>query len=196
MDIALLILDYLTVLLSIPVAVVVIILIFHTNIRQLMARVAHIRLPGGSEFSVSQLRISEEEPTIADTPPDLSNAEDLELPGGLSLPREQEDQLAQLIRSERSHAALWEYRYLNLFLARTTQVVLDQLAESGQTTSLKGLDAWLQPFVPEANERDAILAALHTHRLIEVNEDAVRVTPKGQEYVKRRGPLPTRDGYA
>ncbi len=115
MDISLLILDYLAVLLSIPVAVVVIILIFHTDIRQLMARVAHIRLPGGSEVSVSQRRRSEEAPTIADTPPDLSNAEDLELPGGLSLPREQEDQLAQLIRSERSHAALWEYRYLNLF---------------------------------------------------------------------------------
>jgi hypothetical protein len=48
---------------------------------------------------------------------------------------------------------------------------------------------WL-PLIPSATERKAILSALENHHLIQLENGLVSVTPKGQEYIEWRGPLP------
>jgi hypothetical protein len=114
---------------------------------------------------------------------------DVSLPEHVTLTPDQAQEVMRLIQSERAAATLWEYRYLNFFLARSTQLVLDWIGSLDPPTSLRFLDAQLQASVPDANERTAIFAALQNHRLIEVSGDAVRVNPKGKEYLEWRGPL-------
>jgi hypothetical protein len=100
-------------------------------------------------------------------------------------------QLRTLVKAERQTRYLWEYRYLNHFLVRKTQIILDWLAESGSPQSITFYqNAWLQ-LIPEPEERNAILNALQAHHLIELSPaDSISLTPKGREYHDWRGVLP------
>jgi len=99
-------------------------------------------------------------------------------------------QIGHLLQSERANAFLWEYRYLNLFLARSTQLVLDWLGTLQQPISVNLLDSHLQAYIVDAQERVAILTALQNHHLILIQNNLVQITPKGREYLQWRGPLP------
>ncbi len=83
-----------------------------------------------------------------------------------------------------------QYRYLNLFLARGTQHVLDWFAASNPRATASLFNAVWLPIIPNPNERVAILTALQAHHLITIENDLVLVTPKGREYLQWRGPLP------
>ena len=93
-------------------------------------------------------------------------------------------------RQSAARAALWEYRYLNYFLARGTQRVLDWLNALGVQTTATMFDSFWLPFIPNAQERQAIITALQAHSLIAMNGQVIEVTPKGKEYLTWRGPLP------
>ena len=187
------VLDYLKVLLSGPVIIGVVVLvfirIFRSEIGRLIDRVRQIKFPGGEVSALQQARARKE--LVAATAPtaDLV-AKDFKLPTSVSMEPGQAAEIIQLIQSERTNAALWEYRYLNLYLVRSTQMVLGWLAGQQQPVSLRLLDSMLQPNIPDPNERAAILGALQTHHLVAVVADAVRVTDKGREYLQWRGPLP------
>lgn len=99
------------------------------------------------------------------------------------------EKFQQLVRSERAVALLWEYRDLNFFLARITQVVLDQLAQRAPM-SIRQFDAELMAAVLDPSERHAILHALRTHHLVFVQGDLIEISPKGREYLQWRGSLP------
>ena len=188
------ILDFLKIVLSpqivTGIVLAVFVLLFKDDIRALMARIAKIRLPGGSELTTTQLERSAE---AAEEPEDerpKPSADSIELPPNLSVTREQLEIIRKSFLAERANAALWEYRYLNYFLVPTTQRVLDWLASLTSGTSLSLFNnVWL-PLIPNPNERSAILSALQAHYLIKVTGEYVEISPKGREYVQWRGPLP------
>lgn len=193
MDIAILILEYLKVLLTAPVlfslVAVLIIKLFREDIKALILRVAKIRLPGGAEVSTpqsNQLAAEEKpapEPRVNDQIP-ISG-----LPADLT--PQQKTTIEQLIRSHIATEYIWEYRYLNYFLARGTQHVLDWLIDLPQATTFSHFDAMWLPIIPSANERQAILSALQNHHLIQQDDsEIIVVTPKGREYQEWRGELP------
>lgn len=194
------ILEYLKVILSAPpiiaAAALVAILMFRRELAGLVSRIARIRLPGGGELFASQLDKTGERLSQAALPPAGAGQPPPQLPAGVSLPPDQLQSLQHLIQSERTNAATWEYRFLNLFLVRGTQVVLDWLASLRDPIGLRLLDSQLQPWIHDARERTAILSALESHRLVEVVNELVSVTPKGREYIQWRGPLPPATGAA
>jgi hypothetical protein len=192
MDVAQLVLDYLRVFLSGPVIAgafgVTFLFLFRSEIGDLVNRIIRIRGPGGSEVVASQQAKKREEIVARADPPQLEHP--VTLPKDITLTAEQREPVLQLIGSERANAALWEYRYLNVYLARGTQAVLDWLGKTDGPISLRFIDSHLQTFIPDARERDAINAALQKHHLINVAGDFVKITPKGREYLEWRGPLP------
>ena len=184
------ILEYLKVLLSAPpllsLVAVVFIYKFAGDIRELMSRVARIRLPGGAEVATQQSRrVVSGEPT---TPPNTDEIPVQGIPSGLTPAQEQD--IASLVRSHIATARLWEYRYLNYFLARATQLTLDWFVGLVHPVTYGHYDSFFLPIVSSTRERQAMITALETHRLITLDHGSITVTPKGREYHQWRGELP------
>ncbi len=192
MNRAQLVLQYLETILSpqivVGVVVTVFILLFRKDLRALMARIAKIRLPGGSELFATQLERAPDEKTKDEKPAPV--AASVDLPDNLSLTPEQVEIIRNFVLSEKANAALWEYRYLNYFLVIGTQRVLDWLAALESGTSLSLFSNFWHPLIPNPSERSAILGALETHCLIKVTGEYIEITPKGREYVQWRGTAP------
>lgn len=161
--------------------------LFRDDIKALFLRIAKIRFPGGAELSTPQSVKLEEAPENK-PPPAPPPSDDLKLPASL----DQRELIAvrELLDAERARAYLWEYRYLNYFLAPHTQRVLDWFASLQTRTSVQLFDTMWLPLIPSAEERRAILTALQAHHLITIDKDLIEVTPKGREYIQWRGPLP------
>ena len=189
MGIAELVLEYLKVILSGPVlgtaVAVAFLTLFRSEISRLIDRIKTIKGPGGVHLELQQKKDLEKIPGQKDP---IETAE-VELPKSIEITPEQANKVVQLLKSEKANAYLWEYRYLNYYLVRSTQLVLDWVGTQ-QTVSLRFLDSYLQPSIPDVNERNAILEALKNHHLITVVGDVVQITPKGREYLQWRGPLP------
>lgn len=194
METASVILEYLKVLLSAPpitgAVATIFLVLFREEIRTLIGRTASIRFPGG-ELSTSQIeRTAEELTENPEQPPPLPPAEPPSLPPGLTLGPEEQLKLVEFVKAERAQAALWEYRFLNFYLVRSTQRVLDWLASLNQRTTLRFFDAFWAPSIPNPEERRAIIGALANNHLIQLSGELIEVTPKGREYLHWRGPLP------
>ncbi len=186
--------DYLSVLLTGPVlfslVAIIFIFIFKDDIKALLLRVAKIKLPGGTEVSTPQsARLSEETPL--ENEPEVNNSEPIQgLPNDLTA--QQKQSVEQLIRSHIATAYLWEYRYLNHFLVRTTQQVLDWLVGLSQPIAYAHFDSTWLPVIPSANERQSIINALQAHHLIQYDDAGlIHVTPKGLEYHQWRSAPPS-----
>jgi len=149
---------------------------FKAQIAGALDRIASIRLPGGSELLMPQQAARNV----------LAATTEASVEPALPEPGDSADAAAR-IKTERERAYLWEYRYLNYFLVPKTQIVLDWLV-SRQPMGIGTYDTWLMQYVPNAEERLAVLGALQTHHLVDVQDDLITVTPKGREYVRWRGP--------
>jgi len=186
-----LILNYLKVLLSAPpvagVVAALCLILFRSELRNLITRIATIRFPGG-ELSTSQESVAEKITGSSDTPPPSSDAPNL--PAGLVLGPEQQQKIVEFVEAERARAALWEYRFLNFYLVRHTQRILDWLASLKKPVTLSLFDDFWSPSIPKPSERRAIIEALENNRLIQLGGPFIEVTPKGREYLQWRGPLP------
>ena len=189
-----LILEYLKVLLTAPVlfslVAVLFVTLFREDIKALILRIAKIKLPGGTEVSIPQsYQLAAEEQKPAPEPSVENQVALVGLPADLT--PQQQSTVEQLIRSYIATAYIWEYRYLNYFLVRGTQLVLDWLIGLPQATTYMHYDSVWLPIIPSANERQAIINALQTHHLIQQLEHGmIVVTQKGREYQEWRGPLP------
>lgn len=200
MEHAKLILEYLKVLLTAPVlfsfVAVLFITLFREDIKALILRIAKIKFPGGTEVSTPQSNQLAAEESKSSPPPSVNNQVAVTgLPTDLT--PQQKNAIEQQIRAHIATAYLWEYRYLNYFLVRGTQRVLDWLVGLPQATIYAHFDAVWLPIIPSANERRAIINALQTHHLIDVKPDQsemIVVTPKGREYQGWRGALPPLSG--
>lgn len=184
MDIARLILDYVRVVLSPQMIAgalsLALLALFKDDLRRLLARIAKLRLPGGGEFTlqVEKSRRERARPNQTEPPPTAA------LPD-----RPTEAQISNTIAAYQAEARTWEFRYLNCFLANDTQEIIDWIAGAADA-KLEVLD-----MLYTAPERDAILDALRTHRIVEQQGEAFRVTDKGRDYIKFRGPrLPAPPG--
>src|SRR5207245_67216 len=118
--------EYLKVILTAPVMIVLAIFIFlvmfRPDIKALMARIAKVKFPGG-EIEASQLEKLKEEFTRGDSPEPIAK-EGAKI-DAISTPSKGDNAATDALAAERAKAALWEYRYLNYFLARSTQHVLN-----------------------------------------------------------------------
>ena len=191
MEIATLVLEYLKVLLSPQIVVggvgLVFLFLFREDIKALLLRVAKIRLPGGTEISTSQSERQINEENIEQKPLPAPAMPLSGLPSDLT--PQQRIAVENILKAERATSYLWEYRYLNYFLVYGTQAVLNWLISLNQPTTYSHFDATWLPLIPSANERGAIINALQAHHLIQVNDGAIQVTPKGMEYQQWRGEL-------
>ena len=153
-----------------------VIFLFRREMRDLLLRVATIKLPGGAEVSAHQsLRV--EKGVTDDVEPK-------------PLPDDMNDAIRQAFEAERARASLWEYRYLNYFLVLPTQRVLDWLSKIQAPASFSLYDAvWIMA-IPSVVERKAILQALSAHHLIQLENELVTITAKGREYIECRGQIP------
>jgi len=192
MEIAKLILEYLKALLSAQVIFggvsLVLFFWFREDIKALLLRIAKIRFPGGAEVSTSQSERQINEERIEERLLPQPNTSDIGLPDDLT--SNQREVIKNIIGTARATAYLWEYRYLNHFLVYKTQMVLDWLISLPQTASYSLYDAIWLPLIPSAQEREAVISALETHHLVQIQDGIIKVTPKGLEYKQWRGPLP------
>lgn len=190
---AIIILEYLKVILTAPVLFSIVaslfIMVFREDIKALFLRIAKIKFPGGAEVSTPQSnQLAAEEGRPAPQPSANTKVAVTGLPADLT--SQQKSVVEQQIRAHIATAYLWEYRYLNYFLVHNTQLVLDWLIGLAQATIYTHFDAVWLPIIPSANERRAIINALQTHHLIEVRQEQsemIVVTPKGSEYQAWRG---------
>lgn len=95
----------------------------------------------------------------------------------------------EIFLAERARAYLWEYKYLNYYLVRSTQVVLDWLVKQPQRITFSYFDSYWNTLLPDPRERIAIIQALENHHLISIEKELITVTEKGKEYHSWRGPL-------
>ena len=193
MTLAQLILEYLKAILSPQVIAGAVaftfLVLFREDIKALFLRIAKIKLPGGTEVSTPQAAKIEEAPEDKPLPkPPPQDSISLPLPDSLN--QKELEEVRALFDGERARAYLWEYRYLNYFLAFQTQHVLDWLASLPSRTSAMLFDTIWLPAIPSAQERRAIIDALQAHYLIQIENGLIEVTPKGREYIEWRGPLP------
>jgi hypothetical protein len=188
-----LVLEYFKVFLSTQVVAGVVafsfIYLFREDIKALLLRITKIRLPGGTDVSTPQSPQLEDAPENKPLPnPSPQDTSSLALPQNLD--QKQTEDVKQLLDAERARSYLWEYRYLNYYLAYRTQQVLDWFASLPTKTSLSLFDTLWLPLIPSTEERRNIINALHAHDLIRIDNDLVDVTPKGHQYKNWRGLLP------
>jgi len=162
--------------------------LFKEDIKALILRIAKIKLPGGAEVSTPQA----DQPAIEGekkAPIIKNDVVVVGLPNDLT--QQQKQSVEQLIRSHIATAYIWEYRYLNYFLVRVTQQVLDWLSGLPQATTYAHYDSVWLPIIPSANERQVVINALDAHHIIQTDATGmISVTPKGREYLEWRGILP------
>jgi len=184
------VLEYLKVILSAPVIfggiTLTALLLFKSEISKLIGRIASIKI-GGAEVSTPQRSQPSENKS---SPPEPPSGAGPELPTELS---PQQKQLVEpIINSLVANAYLWEYRYLNHFLVRKTQVVLDWLSNFDQPIAYAQYDSIFLPLIPSAEERATIIQVLQSHHLVTDNAqlNTICLTEKGKEYRQWRGELP------
>lgn len=86
------------------------------------------------------------------------------------------------VNAQGAAARIWEFRYLNLFYAPFTQLVLDWMISLNADTTMMAFEAMFGLNLP-GHERLAILNALEFHVLIRLSPGGViTVTDKGREY--------------
>ena len=187
-----LILEFLKVLLSGPsvalIGVGILVAVFRPNIAALIDRIKTVKFPGGELATRAQKPRDEEG---SDKPPPTPPPAPPALPGHMQLSPEQQRMLEGLFHAERQKAILWEFRYLNFFLVYQTQQVLDWLATQANGSTSRSLyeASWLLA-IPNPQDRQAIVTALHAHELIAVNGEHIQLTEKARGYLTWRGKLP------
>ena len=143
-------LGYLRVLLSAPpmtvVVVIVLVCVFRSDLKAIMSRIATIRFPGGELSTTSQ--IDRQEKTGPDELPPGSTGQNTALPEGLTHSPEQQELMRDFIQAQQSTSRLWEYRYLNFYFVRNTQLVLDWLASLQNRPSIEMFHALWLPAIP------------------------------------------------
>lgn len=182
-----LVLEYLKVILTWPVAFLIVALTVIRVFREPIAFwLERLRIDyGGATLSSSQ-QISTgteqniQELEIQDQPLDQAG------PAKQVTPVNKTDE-SELVQQWRANAYLWEYRYLNRYLVFHTQQFLDWLYDLNKPIALGVANSFWMLKIPLPEERQAVLNALRQHHLVELTGDQISVTEKGREYVTTRG---------
>src|SRR5262245_27142136 len=107
------VLEYLKVILSTPVlsvlAILTFVIMFRTDLKALMARIAKVKFPGG-EIETSQLEKIKEESLPEGKLPEPTTKQGTTGDHPAALP--DGNNVTAVLAAERAKATLWEYRYL------------------------------------------------------------------------------------
>jgi hypothetical protein len=186
-------LEYLRILLQWPpiagLVAVVFLTTYRHQVRALLSGATKIRLPGGSEVTITQAERKETALLPASPATGLPEAPVPALPQSIQLSPAELKEIENVLRAYRAEAYLWEYRYLNFFLVRHTKEALDWLAGVPQPSTVRAFEAFWIDRIADPTERAAVLAALGNHHLVDRTDDIIRITEKGREYIRWRGPL-------
>lgn len=185
------VLEYLKVLFSAPVmaagTALGVALLFRDALISLLARIASLKVAGFGELQTAQSARAEFTRSGKNEPTPLP----AEVTSENSLVATQGDPThAARLKAERERAYLWEYRYLNFFLVRGTQLVLDWFANRSGPTTFAVYDSWWSSIVVDPSERFARVAVLKSHYLLVEDDGLLTVSEKGREYLTFRGVLP------
>jgi hypothetical protein len=190
--IAELVLEYLKVFISFPVATVVsvlaVLIMFKESVATLLTNISKAKLPGGIELQMTKNLSSDQSHKEGSVP--KGSIEKIEgIPEGLD--EGQKSEVESLLKRHIANTTLWEYRCLNFYFVRYTQLVLDWFISNQPTTVTDFDSVWMQ-IIPDLNERSAIIDCLKNHQLIQLDEltRVITVELKGKDYQQWRGPLP------
>lgn len=185
------VLEYLKVALSAPVMSAAVALglagMFRSSVIALFERIASLKVAGIGELQTSQAGRPEAVSESGKQNPEPLPAQKSDT---AALPESTSGDVASHVRAERERAYLWEYRYLNLFLVRGSQLVLEWFANRAAPTTFPVYDTWWSSLVIEPRERMARVDALRSHYLLVEQNGLLSVSEKGCEYLTWRGPLP------
>jgi hypothetical protein len=179
------VLEYLKVFLTWPVIggvlVLFVIIFFRSELRALI-KSGRVKFRGW-EFSTSQQQKIEEQaaPPAGPVTPAAAMAPALE---GMHLTPKDIDEIRAYLEAEHAAARIWEYRYLNYYLAEDTQAVLSWFVSVGQPTTVSAFEAMWMHVIQLAQERQAVLHALQLHVLITIGGQTIALTDKGKEYAQ------------
>lgn len=149
-------------------------LLFHKEIQSFLARLAHVKFLGNEASAPLQ------------TPPPPETDAKIEIAKIETALQNVDDSEAHepLLEAERLTATLWEFRYLNYYLAMGTQWVLNWFVSQPNGAPESLYNATWAPNLANAGERDAVINALKLHGLIELESggNLMKATQKGRSY--------------
>ena len=152
-------LEYLKVMTSWPVVVLIIascfLRTFRPQIAVFLENLRRVTGPGGIQFDSAGTQSQEsrtETPAIASKDPTVAN-----------------------------EALLWEFRYLNRFFVLKTQIVLDALIQFGSVNKKEFLDQWAVSMA-SLTEKNVMLSVLGEHGLIILDAESISISDKGRQY--------------
>lgn len=151
---------------------------FKNDVSALIGRIKAGRFLG-AEFDISQKSLTERDPKPA--PLAIESDDKPRSSAGDGFDGD------QTLLAERAAARIWEYRFLNYFLAPHTQIALDWLISTPGPMSAYAFDSHWSSLISKAEERRAIVEALESHNLVDITGGTLRVTDKGREYAAWSG---------
>ncbi|MBW7996246.1 MAG: hypothetical protein FVQ81_06700 [Candidatus Glassbacteria bacterium] len=182
-----LLLEYLKLFLSpqmvIGAIVLLFIFIFRNELKCLLVRIKKAKAVGSELEFETQRELLEAEKNRPEDKPEPPQADS----GKMTLKPDEQERLVGVIEQLRTHAIYWEFRYLNLFLVHTTQLVLTWLVVYTEPVSMKQYHAGWGPTIQNLDERKAVLNALERSGLISIKGDMMEVTERGRQYINWPG---------
>lgn len=167
------------------IIILTICIIFKKNISKLIDRIRKIKA-GSTEISTPQQEkmLKDEELIRSTETQSILKEKKVE-----KTPYSQKEfiKLQSELIAEKTNALEWEFRYLNYFLVPHTQRVLDWINQFQQGTTLSRYQTHWMQIIITPNERQAVIEALQTHNLIEIENDSlIKTTEKGKSYINWR----------
>lgn len=189
--------ELLKVLLSWPVAVLIICLIFFFKfkdaINAFLKNIKSIKMPYGAEV---QIQTSPDEPKKQGGR-FITPEEEEKLAVGIrnllamdQLNQQQKQQLEKDVEKAYNFAKHWKFSYLNLFYVYTTKQVLLWFSQVSQTTKDIYHSQW-QILIPDERQRNIILDVLHNNYMLETLDNFnYKITLHGYEFLQFIGYIP------
>lgn len=178
-------LEYLKVLLTWPViggALVLFVIIFFRSELRSLIKSGRVKFRGWEFWTSQQQKIEEQasQEPVALASPQKAPA----LQEGMHLTPKDIQEVRSYLDAERAAARIWEYRYLNYYLAEDTQAVLSWFVTLDRPTTIGAFEAVWMHAIQLAQERQAVLHALQLHVLITIGGQTIALTDKGKEYAQ------------
>lgn len=93
---------------------------------------------------------------------------------------------SERLTAERVSAAYWEFKYLNLALVFRTKLLLNNLLSRGNPVKFTMLDSQMKDYGIDLYERNAMIEALLTSGLIDLDDESglLSVNSKGEAFLR------------
>ena len=187
----------LSVILSWPVAIITIVLVFvykfRDSINYFLKNIGSMKLPGGVEIQSQTPSSSESEGSETDDTLKLTSQEQQylnkylkELESAKTASEEERDVYKELYDQELYNAIVWKFKYLNMFFVPNTKLILLWFAQNPFKNRNSYHTAW-QTNIQSKEQREIILNVLKQNGMIKVSEGTINVTSEGYAFLEYIG---------